>query len=300
MPENIRVNKNNLKVFKFLKFKFKFMTIEFGAKTDVGQTRKNNEDNFAVNDQIKLFIVADGMGGHNSGEVASKMAAEVINNNLKRSIERQNKTDGTQVIYGESNPDFSENANQLASAIRLANQVIYESSRTHPQNQGMGTTVVSVFVDEKKNSYIVGWVGDSRVYLIRHNNIQQLTTDHSLVQEQISRGLISSDQAEASDYKNILTRALGSNESVDVDIVEIPSMPEDFLILCSDGLTRMISDEKILEIVNNNTGKNPQEICDNLIKLANDSGGKDNVTAVCIHNKSQNIWDKFIKKVSNI
>jgi serine/threonine protein phosphatase PrpC len=270
------------------------MPLEYGAKTDLGQIRKNNEDNFYIDEKSDLFIVCDGMGGHNSGEVASKLAVDVISKNFTQSVDKQqNNPDATQVMFGENNPKISELANRLVSAIRLSNTVIFESSRNYPQNQGMGTTVVAVV--SKGGTHTVSWVGDSRVYLVRHGQIQQLSVDHSLVQEQMNKGLITGSQAETSEYKNILTRALGAAENVEIDTLEIPSMEDDYVLLCTDGLTRMLPDDKLLEAVKK--FERPQDICDNLIALANEAGGRDNVTAVVIHRKSENLWDKFIKAV---
>jgi len=270
------------------------MLMEYGAKTDLGQVRKNNEDNCFVDDKTGLLFVCDGMGGHNSGEVASKLAVEVISKNFSQNMQKQRNPDATQVVFGENNPKISDTANRLVSSIRLANTVIFESSRNYPQNQGMGTTVVAVAA--VGNIYTVGWVGDSRVYLVRHGQIQQLTVDHSLVQEQVNKGLITDSQAESSEYKNILTRALGSAENVEIDTLEIPQMDDDYILLCTDGLTRMLDDNTILETVKKFA--KPQDICDNLIALANEAGGRDNVTAVVAYRKSENLWNVFIKAVS--
>ncbi|MCB4792687.1 MAG: Stp1/IreP family PP2C-type Ser/Thr phosphatase [Elusimicrobia bacterium] len=256
------------------------MTLEFGSKTDLGKVRKNNEDNFTVDPAIGLFVVADGMGGHNSGEVASKIATDLIKNNLNQLMRK--KTDQT---------GYSKH---LLSSLQLANQAIYEASQNYKQNQGMGTTVVAVLSHDKM--YTLGWVGDSRIYLVRHKNIQQLTTDHSLVQEQISKGLIKPEQAEFSEYKNILTRALGIAEKVEADVIEKPSLKDDYLILCTDGLTRAVSDAKILEVVM--TIKDPQAICDKLVDLANENGGKDNCTVVVVYNKQENFFNRLLKSVA--
>ena len=272
------------------------MKMEFAAKSDMGKVRTNNEDSFFVEPEIGLFIVADGMGGHASGEVASKMACEIISKNLKTSLANNDDTDKTQVIFGENNPGISKPANSLLSAIRLANRVIYEASTTMSQNQGMGTTLVAVLA--RDNSYIISWVGDSRIYLARHGQLQQLTSDHSLVQEQVNKGLITNEQAETSEFKNVLTRALGTAEEVQADIAETPAFEDDYLILCSDGLTRMVSDQIILDTIKKYD--NPDAICNELIDLAIKAGGRDNVTAVVLSNKADNFWKKFMKSVAKI
>ncbi|MBN1621482.1 MAG: Stp1/IreP family PP2C-type Ser/Thr phosphatase [Endomicrobiales bacterium] len=252
------------------------MALEFGAKTDIGTVRSNNEDNFSADEELGLFIVADGMGGHNAGEVASKMATEIITRNMR--------------IFAKQKSNL---ARHLVSSIELANQSIYEASRKYAQNQGMGTTVVAGLL--RDDTHIIGWVGDSRVYLIRHGNIEQLTLDHSLVQEQISKGLITPEQAEQSEYKNVLTRALGANENVQADVVEIPAFDEDYLVLCSDGLIRTVADEDILKIVKEL--KEPQSISEKLIDLAKETGGRDNITVITVHKKTKNIIEKIINMV---
>jgi len=272
------------------------MEIKFFAKSDLGRVRTNNEDSFLAEPQLGLFLVADGMGGHNSGEVASKMACEVIAGNLKTALERSKEDDGTRVMLGENNPGVSEPANILLSAVRLANRVIFEASRDYAKDHGMGTTLVALLVRDR--SYVIAWVGDSRIYLVRHGQIQQLTTDHSLVQEQLSKGLISNEQAETSEFKNVLTRALGTAGDVEVDIAETPAFEDDYLILCSDGLTRMLPDQLILETVKRCA--DPESICVELVELANKAGGRDNVTALVVCNKSENFWKKFLRSVAKI
>ena len=266
--------------------------MEFAGKSDLGQVRKNNEDCYYLGPEIGLFLVADGMGGHKSGEVASRLACDIISNNIKyKSIDNKAKT-----IYGEANPSLSNDSNNLLSAVRLANRMIFEAGSNNVQNHGMGTTLVAVLIRDK--SYTIAWVGDSRIYLVRHGRIQQITTDHSLVQEQVNKGLISSEQAETSEFKNVLTRALGTSEEVEVDIAETNSFAGDYLLLCSDGLTRMVPDQQILETIK--TFVQPEAICDELINIANKAGGRDNITAVVINNEQDNFFKKFIKSVANL
>jgi protein phosphatase len=158
----------------------------------------------------------------------------------------------------------------------------------------MGTTVVATLVRE--DGYIVGWVGDSRVYLVHDGKIRQLTVDHSLVQEQVNRGLITAEQAETSEFKNILTRALGAEENVEVDVVAVPPSGDDYLILCSDGLTKMLGNDRILETVL--TQQSAELICKQLVDMANAAGGRDNVTVVVVHNRQESFWKRFIKSVA--
>jgi protein phosphatase len=253
------------------------MAIEIGAKTDIGTVRTNNEDTYAVNEDIGLFIVADGMGGHNAGEVASKMASEIISRNMRQYIE--NKSNLTK---------------NLSGSIELANEAIYEASRKYTQNQGMGTTVAALL--EKEDSHIIGWVGDSRIYLVRHNTIQQISSDHSLVQEQVNKGLISQEDAKKSEYKNVLTRALGTNSTVQVDVAEIPAFDNDYLILCSDGLTGVVGEDQILKTIQEI--KDSQQICDKLIETAKENGSRDNITVLVAYKKSKNILEKIKSIIS--
>ena len=258
------------------------MVIEYGSRTDLGKVRKNNEDNLTIDPEIGLFIVADGMGGANSGEVASKMAVDIIRNNLRQHLIKKNeKTNYTA---------------HLISSLELANQAIFEASQNYQQNKGMGTTIVAVLSHDK--TYTFGWVGDSRIYLVRHNMIQQLTTDHSLVQEQVRKGLIKPEQAEFSEYKNILTRALGIAQNVEAEVLETPAFGNDYLILCSDGLTRGVSDAKMLEVVE--SLKEPQAISEKLVDLANEAGGKDNCTVVTIFKKQESLFNKILKSVVKV
>ena len=274
------------------------MTLQFAAQSNAGLIRSNNEDSFFVDGRLGLFIVADGMGGHSSGEVASKMAIDLIGSNFSAMLRRQTQQqdDRTQALFVDNNPRLSEPANHLVASIRMANHFIFESAAKYPPNHGMGTTVVAMYA--RPDSYTLAWVGDSRIYLIRHNHIQQLTTDHSLVQEQVTKGLISSDQAEKSEFKNILTRALGAAATVEVDAVEIPASDDDYILLCSDGLTRMLPDQAILDTIL--SVKKPKDICARLIELANEAGGRDNITAVMVSYKTGSLWERFLKSVSRI
>ncbi|MGA2091193.1 MAG: Stp1/IreP family PP2C-type Ser/Thr phosphatase [Endomicrobiales bacterium] len=230
------------------------MPLEFKAKTDLGLVRKNNEDAWLIEEKSGLFMIADGLGGANAGEVASTMALDVIAEN------------------------FSQSENLIAS-ILSANDMIFEASRSSAQYKGMGTTVVACVIH--KDVYTIAWVGDSRLYMVRNKQIQPLTTDHSIVQEQITKGLITSESAKTVHYKNVLTRALGVDHTVEPGCIDIPAMNDDFLVLCSDGLHGMISDAEILEIVL--AQGNPAAICGELIAQANKAGGRDNCTVIVIH-----------------
>lgn len=252
------------------------MKFEAYGKTDVGRLRSNNEDNFLVDESLELFIVADGMGGHSAGEVASKLAVDVVRDSMKRFIQ-----DGQKAIIGKVNPDVGERTNQLGSSIRLSNQFIHESAKAHPHQQGMGTTLDCVLLH--KDKLCVGHIGDSRVYLVRQGKLHMLTQDHSLVEEQVRQGLLKPEEAEKSHLKHILTRALGVDENAEVDLFEVPCYDGDLVISCTDGLMKMVSDEEISKTVLQM--KTPKMIVEHLIDLANVAGGVDNVTVVAVQIK---------------
>jgi protein phosphatase len=253
------------------------MKINVSGLTDKGLARANNEDNLAIDEAIKLMVVCDGAGGQATGEVASKMAVEVIKGQMQVYAKGNYKLPSS-----EKNPKYGDITNCLMNSIKTANQAIYEAAKNYPQNMGMATTCVCAILGDNKVSY--AHVGDSRLYIIREGIIQQLTSDHSLVNEQLKRGLITEEQAEAAAYKNILTRALGQDE-LEVDLAEIDGQPGDRLLLCSDGLTRMLNDDLIIETLKSE--QDPGLACQKLVDLANSLGGMDNITVI-IANLEQN------------
>lgn len=249
------------------------MVVAVGAKTDVGVKRPHNEDNLCVDADHGLYVVCDGMGGSNAGEVASQLAVDTIQKHFCDAQHNANLS-----LNGTYDPQFSATTNRLASAIRLANQAIHTGAKTDTEKAGMGTTVVAVALNGTVLS--VAHVGDSRIYLARGETIQQLTADHSLVAEQVRRGMITEEEAERSPQKNIITRALGVDETVEVDLDEIPLMRGDGVLLCSDGLTRGVTPSEILEVIRRE--KDPQTASERLVELANAAGGLDNTTVVLV------------------
>lgn len=247
------------------------------GKSDKGVSRQNNEDNFCVDDDLRLFIVADGMGGAAAGEVASRMAVEIIRDHIKRSSALGGA--GNEPFVGDYDKKFSDASNRIASGIRLANRAIYEASQSNVKWRGMGTTVAAALLNGSKMS--IAHTGDSRVYLIRANSIVQLTDDHSIVSEQIKSGLLTKEEAEGSEIRNIITRALGTMPSVEVDLDEIDLMDADRVVLCSDGLTTMVPDNVIVSIVA--ASDEPGSACGALIDIANKNGGKDNITVALVY-----------------
>ena len=249
------------------------MRIQVGARTDVGRVRSNNEDSFKLVPELNLFILSDGMGGEAHGEVASNLAVEAI---ASHCMESGPKPDLPYLV--DPRAELDEKTNRLASAVQLANRMIYESAQKHAAQRGMGATVVAVWINEQRLS--VAHVGDSRVYLLRAGELQQITDDHSLVAEQVRRGILTKEQAESSDMQSVLIRALGIEPEVQVDADEHLLMEGDTLVLCSDGLSRMVSDLEIASTLLSRTGM--QSTADRLIELANEYGGEDNVSVVLV------------------
>ena len=214
------------------------MEIVSGGVSDVGRVRTNNEDSYQILDSLNLFVLSDGMGGEAHGEVASALAVETIVKYCteERTIRARRCLTAPKRI-GPRKPS-SCNARCVRPIL-----IFIESARKNPAQRGMGATVTTVWVNDGRLS--VAHVGDSRAYLLRTGNLQQLTSDHSLVAEQVRRGIITPQQAEESDMQSVLLRALGAHEDVEVDVDEVGSYPGDVLLLCSDGLTRMVTEPEI-------------------------------------------------------
>jgi protein phosphatase len=243
------------------------LSIKAAGLTDQGKTRKNNEDAVWVDAQRGLLIVADGMGGHQAGEVASGMAISSIPENLDQLVKTGNS--------GEiSDQSLSAETNRLGFCLKMANQMIFEAAKRYPQNIGMGTTCTAAHIAGGRLS--IAHVGDSRCYVIRNGQMEQLTQDHSLVMEQVRHGLLSKDDELVQAGQNILTRSLGTEAEVKIDLDEHPLFPGDVLLLCSDGLGKELSDDQVLEVAKQTP--DPKELVKRLIDLANAAGGRDNIT----------------------
>lgn len=249
------------------------MKIEAYGLSDVGRKRTRNEDSFLVSDELGFFIVADGMGGHSGGEYASRLAVVTIEEVLSSMI-----TDPEATVISGVNSEEDEYGDRLRYAIRMAGQKIFDQALYDPELKGMGTTITAVMIDE--GAAYVANVGDSRVYLISDGQIKQLTNDHSLVSEQIRAGLITEADAKKHKLKNIITRSVGYQEEVEIDITRIQIKPGDRFVLCSDGLTNMVDNKEIVRIVTEN---DLQSGCRELINTANKNGGDDNVTVIVCH-----------------
>jgi serine/threonine protein phosphatase PrpC len=257
------------------------------AKSDVGRKRPQNEDCFLADPALGLYVVCDGMGGGNAGEVASRMAIEAIQADVRSAADK-----GVGGVLEEGDPNLTRATNQLAHAIHAANAAIFRASWEHPKYAGMGTTVAAVRL--LKRSLSVAHVGDSRVYLIRGGAMQALTIDHSWVAEQVAQGYMTEAEAESSPRRNIVTRALGVESTVDIDLAEMRLLNGDLLLLCSDGLTRGVPSGDILETVKQ-AGDLGQKT-DRLISMANDAGGDDNITVMLIAvgvNSTVRLWQRM-------
>ena len=250
------------------------MNISVAAKSDVGRRMSNNEDSYLVQPDLKLFIVADGMGGHLAGEVASKLAVDVICENIRKTKDGQ-----TSVQFGEYESMLSKRANELVSSIRIANSVIREIGQSREEYKGMGTTVAATYVLDR--TVIAAHVGDSRIYRIRDRTMEQLFEDHSLINQQIRMGLITEQEAENSPMKGIITEALGARESVLVDVDELEALEGDYYLLCSDGLTDLVDEDEMLDVVLRHTD-DLRRVCEELVSMANERGGRDNITVLVL------------------
>ncbi|GMQ97028.1 MAG: Stp1/IreP family PP2C-type Ser/Thr phosphatase [Gammaproteobacteria bacterium] len=248
--------------------------LEIVAKTDIGRKREHNEDSVGADSAYGFVIVADGMGGHNAGEVASGIAANVIYESVKHSLEEIT----TGMVDDESG--YALESLRLREAAESANRAINETAKQKPECGGMGTTVVAgIFYDNRMS---IAHVGDSRVYRLRGKKLDQLTRDHSLVQELVDRGFYANaEEAEAAGNKNLITRAMGVEPEVLVDIQEEVVQTGDIYLLCSDGLYEMVSDEKIY-LTLKEFSANLTQAAEILIKIANENGGKDNISVVLV------------------
>jgi len=250
------------------------MKIRYAAKTDVGMKRTHNEDYFSLIEDEQLFIVADGMGGHASGEVASKMAAETISEFYQRTREDEEVT-----WPYKMDRSLSYVENRLVCSIKLANLRIFETSCRDIRYKGMGTTIVSTLVVGDK--IYVGHVGDSRVYRVREGGIAQLTRDHSLLEDyKEAKPDMTEEEERNFPHKNVITRALGMRETVQVDIRGHQIKSGDVYLLCSDGLSGMCADDQILQISAN--AKSLERAVAELVDAANRNGGTDNVTTLML------------------
>jgi protein phosphatase len=241
------------------------MHFNVGFATDIGRKRAQNQDNGAAVPELGLFLVADGMGGHRGGETASAIAVETITKVVKEAA-------GSQV----------DEAVILKEAIQAANQAIHDRATEQPDLHGMGTTVTAMLFAE--GVLYIGHVGDSRCYFMRPDALWQVTRDHSLVQEKLRAGLITREQVKTDRMKNVITRSVGFELNVEVEIYEFATQPGDVFLVCSDGLSGLIEDSTMLALVQKHlfTDKNADAAVKSLVAAANENGGDDNITTVMV------------------
>jgi len=243
------------------------MMYQFYAQTDPGRARDNNEDSVAFEENAKVAVLADGMGGYNAGEIASGMATAFIKSELSRWL-----------VEAGSTAQAKEVRRAMEICVDNANLAIFNSANSNAAYAGMGTTlVVGVFRDDR---LLLGHIGDSRCYRLRSGVLSQITKDHSLLQEQIDAGLISIEQAATSSIKNLVTRALGVEDAVALDVNEHVVEPGDLYLMCSDGLSDMVTDELIARIIGEDADLGQK--ADLLISAANDNGGRDNISVLMV------------------
>ncbi|MBN2418516.1 MAG: serine/threonine-protein phosphatase [Deltaproteobacteria bacterium] len=274
------------------------MLIKSSGITDVGLRRDGNEDSFSIDDSLGLYIVADGMGGHLAGEVASRISVDIINKSFQKCMEEDADE---AMIYGGPDESLSKEGNYILGGIRLANKVVYEMALEQKQYQGMGTTVVVLLVTP--SMIIAANVGDSRIYLVRGGELEMLSRDHSIVAEQVALGMMTEEEAATSSMKHILTRNLGSSETVEPEIYELEPSNNDCFVLCSDGLTDLVNDAEILSMTEG--ANDPEELCRVFVKKALERGAHDNTTVVSIflselENPRRGIFSKFLYLMSDI
>ena len=243
------------------------------ARTDVGMKREHNEDSFLVNEDLGLYVVCDGMGGHAGGETASRLAVQTIERELLSAKLRAEDP------FASTAPlENTPLAGALREAVEGACAAVFRTSRANPELAGMGTTCISLLVHGTKA--LIGHVGDSRAYLVREGDVHQLSEDHSLVNEQVRAGLLTEEEARHSRLKNIITRSVGFEEDVLVDVIGIETHPGDKFLLCSDGLSNLMTNEEIRDaLLQNDLDAVPEK----LVQLANERGGDDNITVVAVH-----------------
>ena len=251
------------------------LPLSWAVRTDAGLRRSSNEDSHSSRPDIGLFVVADGMGGHVAGEVASRVAVESI----AAFIEETAAADRNRTWPFAFEPDLSFEANRLKAAFKLANHRIAAAIADSQDLRGMATTASAVLIGPTHSC--VAHIGDSRVYVLRGDTLTQLTSDHSWVEEQVRAGTLTAAAAREHPWRNVVTRALSGGEDPDVDVVSIKPTPGDRYLLCSDGLFGVVPDDRIAELMGDRSAS-LEEICGRLIDAANDAGGPDNITAMLL------------------
>jgi protein phosphatase len=252
------------------------MRVTWAGATNVGMKRTLNEDAFLLLPEEHLFCVADGMGGHSSGEVASRIAVEEM-----AEFFRVTGRDEEATWPFREDPSRSYDENRLITGVKLANLRIHERGQSDAKLRNMGTTLVSAYFLRREGEVLVGHVGDSRVYLVRRGAIRQVTEDHSLLNDYIKTKNLTPEEIQAFPHKNVIVRALGMRPHVEVDLLREKLEPDDVVLLCCDGVTNMVADAALAEIVRAYPG-DLQRACDAIVAAANAAGGIDNITCVLV------------------
>jgi protein phosphatase len=260
------------------------VAVESAGLTDVGRKRKGNEDAYFLDDELKLYVVADGMGGHQAGEVASDLVVRTIRDYMKRFRSGEEVEE-----LEDSDKTLTKAANRLMSGIHLSNRVVHQAARSRMSYQGMGSTVSAVYFTD--DTLIAINVGDSPIFLIRNQQFETLSVPHTVLAEQAALNRDGDDRF-GKEYGHMLTRAMGIEDSVKADVCELQCFKGDVLVIASDGLSNKVSTEEIQEIA---THRRPAKACRELVDLANERGGDDNITVIvlrikAVHNRGGGIW----------
>ena len=248
--------------------------IEFAAVTDIGKIREKNEDNVLISSDLGLGVVADGMGGHSAGEIASNIAVSVLAETIRKVNNQQLK------IPDNFLPKLAPVERKLLMAANLANAAIYSTAQSSDIYRMMGTTLTGVLFD--KDCATAVHVGDSRLYLFRDDKIIQITTDHSLATEHVRRGLLTRAEADRSKIQNVLTRAMGIKKNIEFDLLKFPVKVGDILLLCSDGLYKGLSEKEMAKMLKEGHNMPLVKLCKQLVRESNENDGQDNISAVLI------------------
>jgi protein phosphatase len=245
--------------------------IESAGLTDIGKKRKNNEDALLVDDELGLYIVADGMGGHRAGDTASKLVVETLRDFVKNHFNGENDTESA-----GTDQTLSKEANRILSGIKLSNKIVHEISQSKEIYRGMGSTVSVLYLNER--TLVAANVGDSPIYVVHQGNIEVLSVPHTVMAEHAAINPDGANQL-GEEYRHMLTRAMGAEKTVKVDISEIPYFTGDIFVISSDGLSDCVSPEEVLEVVEQNSS---ELACQSLVNMANERGGNDNVTVIVL------------------
>lgn len=248
--------------------------IEFAAVTDIGKIREKNEDNVLISSDLGLGVVADGMGGHSAGEIASNIAVSVLAETIRK------VNNGALPIPADFLPKLDPVGRKILLAANLANAAIYSTAQSSELYKMMGTTLTGVLLDNGCATAV--HVGDSRLFLFRDGKIVQITTDHSLAMEHVRRGLLTKAEADKSKIQNVLTRAMGIKKNIEFDLLKFPIKTGDVLLLCSDGLYKGLTEAQIGQILAAGSNMQLVKLCKQLVRLSNESDGQDNISTVLI------------------